>query len=128
MNLKPLPPVRLRQNTRLAWEPDMTVCIAAVADERAIVIATDTKITTGYYSAESVTLKLDTLLGKWWAMVSGKMAQRIPLINKLRIEIGRLSNVGLTDVTDICTQAYIQYGRQLATEKVLSKFKMTLDD
>ncbi len=109
----------------------VTVCIAAMckepdSDKYVIVTVSDLKITTGHYSADLVSLKTERLHKKWYGSLSGKIDQSVPVIRKIR---GSLLENGYTvgEVADVCKKAYIEHQRELAYEKVLSPFDMTLD-
>jgi hypothetical protein len=74
-----------------------------------------------------VSLKTDQLHEKWHAMWAGKIGQRTSVLTKIRHDIPA-SNCTVEELASICKEAYIEYQRHLAFEKVLSPFGMNLQE
>src|SRR5215471_6259439 len=110
MALKP------RKKSRAAgWRSPVTVCIAATSDKH-IVTVSDMKITTGYYSQDIGTLKLQHVHPRWRIMVSGKYGQRKQIVDPIMRGLWDLKKLvpEAEEVADICTQAYMLYAKRLA--------------
>jgi len=112
----------------------VTICIAAACSEKGgkdsanlIVAACDTKITTGYYSGDLVSLKSERLHKEWLVLLAGKIGQRPPVIHQIRDSLPKEQSYSGEEVAEVCKTAYIKYQRELAYEKALSPFGFTLD-
>src|SRR5882762_5091030 len=97
----------------------VTVCIAAVCNgekekEEVIVALTDTKVTTGYYSSDIGSLKTEQLHTKWHAFHSGKIGQRLPIIEQIRGSLERSKDYNVQEVAEQCKKAYVESQRALA--------------
>lgn len=102
----------------------MTVCIGAKAKEQCLVLATDTKITTGHYSAEAMSLKAERLHPHWYALLAGKISRRPPVISSVANAL-RGKTPSRDEVAEACKNAYISLQRDFAYERVLSPYGLT---
>jgi hypothetical protein len=124
----PKPPYPRPNLKRLPRREAMTVCIAgksALGSE--IVTVSDLKVTKGFYSSDFVTLKSERIHPSWLCLISGKISGRRPFIRRLQTILEDDKTYSAEDVAKNCTELYIEKQKQLAYEKVLSKYDLTFD-
>lgn len=113
-------------------EKPVTVCIAArckVDQTRyCIVTVSDMKLSTGIYSGDAATIKLRHLSEQWVCLIAGSFAQHVPLLRRIREEMGDNSSISSGEMAKICTKAYIAENKRLAEESVLAPFGMTVEE
>jgi hypothetical protein len=120
----------LKKKRLPCWRNAVTVCIAAICsdgEDNAIVAASDTKVSASYYSKDLASLKTVSLHPKWDALLAGKIAQKSPVVSRLMKSISRDGSYSGDEIAEKCKDAFIDYQKQLAYEKVLSPFGLTLD-
>jgi 20S proteasome alpha/beta subunit len=104
----------------------MTVCIAAISEFNQIVTASDMKVSVGHTSSDVVMLKIQPLSDRWHVMISGKISQTYPLVEAMKERVRKIPQPSVKDMRKIVSDEYAAYGRQLATDKVLSPYGLSM--
>ena len=117
-------PLFRRKLIRRSLRRPVTVCIAAVAEWEDIVTVTDKKLSKGFYSSENVSIKTQSLVGDWAAMLSGKIEQFQGFLPVFHGAMGNNFCPRLDDIAASLTTAYQKFAQQLGTEKILGKFDL----
>lgn len=111
----------------------VTVCIAARCfptdtTDSFVVTVSDTKLTTGIYSIEMATLKLRHLTKRWRCLIAGKFAQHRPLLERISDLLGGNTLPSCTELTKVCTDAFIAENKRLVEESLLRPHGLTMDE
>jgi 20S proteasome alpha/beta subunit len=115
---------------RLPWRRGaVTVCIGAICEDHIITVS-DTKLSTGYYSTDLGSLKIEEVHYLWRVMIAGKFSQSKPMLDRLGWELVACGKeeLLLQDVVAACVRVYKDYAVQLAEESVLAPFGISMPD
>ena len=113
------------------WGIGMTVCIAAIChvDEQreAIVTASDQMISTGHFSADNLTTKIEPVHPNWETMFSANDLSKVtPILGHVRVAL-KDKPAGLSQVRRAFLEAVRVERELLAEELVLAPFSLTLE-
>jgi hypothetical protein len=112
------------------WGLGMTVCIAAMAEDKRIVTVSDQKISMRQFSGDNLTLKLWVVARGWNCMVAGSdvtIAQSI--IDRVAVTLSqKFDTLELEDVVAGFKQSYQEQIQSRATDTYLARYKMGMDE
>lgn len=101
----------------------MTVCIAAIANDRTIVTASDTKVSIGFSSSET-TAKYEGFHDEWVAMMAGNdICHFIPIRDRASENMRGKPNT-LRSAISAFKRAYRDYLSEVATDRVLGRYDL----
>jgi hypothetical protein len=131
VTLKPHQPKLKRPSERKV----VTVCLAAIGKHKendqgksVIVAVSDTTLSAGgYYSQEMGALKLKRLNQYWFAMIAGKFSQHRAIVDLIAEAASASAQPTIAEMIAATTYAYISETRRFASESVLSRFGLTME-
>jgi ATP-dependent protease HslVU (ClpYQ) peptidase subunit len=104
----------------------VTVCIAAIANDKSIVTASDTKVSIGYSSADANTVKYEEFHKNWVAMMAGEDIGHLIPIRDLAAERMNGKPNTLRSAISAFKGAYKQHLSEVAADRVLAHFDMNM--
>ena len=105
----------------------MTVCIAAIAQDKTIITASDLMVSGAVVSADSTAIKVEPFHKHWAAMIAtDDLTQCIPIIDGAR-ELFRGKENTLRTVRTCFKRAYQQYLSEYAADQVLGRFGLSME-
>lgn len=119
------------------WGNKMTVCIAAICrdqPDRHVIMASDQMISMGgVTSGDSATLKLDPLYFHWWSQfASNDVSAILPVYEAIRNRDASDTKTKLltklTDIAEMCKEAYKAGRLERIQDEVLAEYGMTWKD
>jgi 20S proteasome alpha/beta subunit len=91
----------------LPWEESMTLCIAALCEDRnTIVLAADKMIEQGFVEAELEIEKIARLHPDWWVMFSGTVPNVFDIIDRAEADLAKSEHHRTMDVVRILEECY----------------------
>src|SRR5439155_3171296 len=116
---------------RLAdWGLGMTVCIAACTREQKIVMASDQKVSLHQFSADNLTIKIQTVITGWDCMMAGS---DVTVAEGIITKVGdkllfKADHLELADVVLAFKESYQEQLQARATDLHLARFKLTMEE
>jgi len=110
------------------WGCKVTVCIAALCEDRRVVVAaSDMLATLGKTAVDISVLKNDVLFPRWAMMTAGDDIEHVdPILNRARQLLSRkIEHKTPEEVADKLAQAYEERVQEQIRTKVLSRFRYT---
>jgi len=104
----------------------VTVCIAAIANDKCIVTASDSKASIGYSSADANVVKYEEFHEHWVAMIAGEDVSHFIPIRDLASEKLKGKPNTLRSVTQAFKAAYKQHLSEVAADAVLGHLNMDI--
>jgi hypothetical protein len=94
---------KLRSGGPADWGVGMTLCVAAVCNERkSIVAVSDRAVSLGYFSTDAGTIKIEPISVRWMAMFAARDFTPVPfIIERVRKKFAGAETKSFLEVTDI---------------------------
>jgi uncharacterized protein YaiI (UPF0178 family) len=116
-----LPPARPRD-----WGLGMTVCIAAIAKDDAIVVTSDLMMSTGGFSADKVTVKATRVASHWWVMFSADDISYVTAVLDRVVNLLQSTGNVFSSVRSAFVQAYLDERQNQCEHRVLGSYNIKM--
>jgi 20S proteasome alpha/beta subunit len=104
----------------------VTVCIAAIANDKSVVTASDTKVSIGFSSSDANTVKYEEFHENWIAMMAGNdICHFIPIRDRASDNMRGKPNT-LQSAVSAFKDAYQDYLSEVTADRVLRKYQLSV--
>lgn len=117
-----LPPARPRD-----WGAGMTICIAAIAKDDAIVVTSDLMASAVSFSADKVMAKAMRVASHWWVMFSADDTSYVTAVHDRVLNLLQSTDNVFSNVRSTFVRAYLEERQNQCEHQVLGSYNMNME-
>ena len=117
-----LPPARPRD-----WGAGMTICIAAIAKDDAIVVTSDLMASAVSFSADKVMAKAMRVASHWWVMFSADDTSYVTAVHDRVLNLLQSTDNVFSNVRSTFVRAYLEERQNQAEHQVLGGYNLSME-